>query len=235
MKKVKIIMAAALATLMFSGCTNQPGLVTDDSYNRTKTGAATGAIAGALIGYNTGSRDGKSAAIGGLLGAALGGGIGYSLDNQANEVARALGTGVDNDPLARLDPNRTIIVSKHQNYVKIMLRDKMMFATGSSNLRSSARTKVGRVATLLRDYPQSVVAVAGFTDNVGGYDYNKKLSTRRANTVASILNVNGYPKTKGCSYNKPIASNNNSKDRALNRRVEIYLYSSSTKMTDPCR
>ncbi|TET88893.1 MAG: OmpA family protein, partial [Sulfurovum sp.] len=192
MKLLKPILASTVAVFMLGGCYNQPGLVQDDSYDRTKTGAATGAVAGALIGYNTkGHNKGRRALIGGLLGAAIGGGIGYSMDQQANEIARALGTGVNNDPLAALDPRRDIIVSKTNNYVKIMFRDRMMFATGSSRLQSNARYKVGKVAQLLQNYPQTVVGVAGFTDNQGSYSYNQGLSERRARTVANILAVNG--------------------------------------------
>jgi outer membrane protein OmpA-like peptidoglycan-associated protein len=235
MKLTKPILAATLAAFMLGGCYNQPGLVEDTSYNRTKTGAATGALAGAAIGYNTGSRDSKSAIIGGLLGAALGGAVGYSMDQQANEVARALGTGVNNDPLAALDPNRDIVVSKTNNYVKIMFRDRMMFATDSSRLQPSARIKVQKVGQVLANYPQTVVGVAGFTDNVGSYAYNLDLSKRRASSVSNLLAVNGRPFTKGCSYNKAIAPNDSDRNRALNRRVEVYLYADRNRMTDPCR
>ncbi len=235
MKFTKPIFAATLAAFMLGGCYNQPGLVQDESYDRTKTGVATGAVAGSMIGYNVGHHDAKSAIIGGLLGAALGGAVGYNMDQQANEIARALGTGVNNDPLAALDPNNDIIVSKSNNYVKIMFRDRMMFATGSSRLQSSAKYKVGKVAQLLQNYPQTVVGVAGFTDNVGSYSYNQGLSERRASTVSSILAVNGQPFTKGCSYDKAIVPNDSSSNRALNRRVEVYLYADRNKMSDPCR
>ncbi len=235
MKLTKPILAATVAAFMLGGCYNQPGLVEDESYDRTKTGAATGALAGAMLGYNTGSRDAKSAIIGGLLGAAAGGAIGYSMDNQANEIARALGTGVNNDPLAALDPNNELIVSKTNNYVKIMFRDPMMFATGSANLQSRAKSKVKKVGQLLANYPQTIVGVAGFTDDQGSYTYNKGLSERRAKTVANILAVNGYPKTKGCSYDKAIVPNNSAKNRGLNRRVEVYLYADKSRMSDPCR
>jgi outer membrane protein OmpA-like peptidoglycan-associated protein len=235
MKLTKPILAATLASFILGGCYNQPGLVQDESYDRTKTGVATGALAGSVIGYNTGSHNAQSAIIGGLLGAALGGAIGYNMDQQANEIARALGTGVNNDPLAALDPNNTLIVSKTNNYVKIMFRDSMMFATGSSNLQPSARAKVQKVGQLLANYPQSVVGVAGFTDNVGSYSYNQGLSQKRATTVGNMLAVNGRPFIKGCSYDKAIVPNDSSRNRALNRRVEVYLYADRNKMTDPCR
>ena len=235
MKLQKNILVASAAALLFTGCYNEPGLVQDGSNDRTMTGAATGALAGAALAYNTGNRDATSAIIGGLIGAAVGGAIGYSMDEQANEMARALGTGVSTDPLAALDPNRSIVVSKHANYVKIMFRDKMMFATASSTLQSHARAKVNKISQLLANYPQTVVGVAGFTDNSGSYDYNQKLSQRRANSVANLLSRNGRPLTKGCSYNKALVPNNSAKNKALNRRVEVYLYSDKNKMSDPCR
>jgi outer membrane protein OmpA-like peptidoglycan-associated protein len=235
MKLLKPILASTVAALLLSGCYNEPGLVEDNSYDRTKTGAAAGALAGAIIGYNSGHHSAERAIIGGLLGAAAGGALGYSLDNQANEIAHALGTGVNNDPLAALDPNNDIIVSKSPDYVKIMFRDRMMFATNSSTLRPSAKSKVQKVAQLLQNYPQTVVGVAGFTDNQGSHAYNQRLSEKRARTVANMLAVNGYPLIKGCSYDKPIVPNNSAKNRALNRRVEVYLYADRSRMSDPCR
>jgi len=234
-KQFKPILASTLALWMLTGCYNQPGLVQDESYDRTKTGAAAGALAGSIIGFNTGGHDAKSAVIGGLLGAALGGGIGYSMDTQANDIARALGTGVNNDPLAPLDPNNQIIVSKTPTHVKIIFRDPMMFASNSAVLQRSAHTKVEKVGTLLANYPQTVVGVAGFTDTDGSYEYNEKLSKERAYSVADLLANNGRPFVKGCSYDKAVAPNNSARNKALNRRVEVYLYANRNAMSDPCR
>ncbi len=232
----KSLITSSLAVLMLTGCYQQPGLIADNNYDRTKSGALIGALTGALIGYNTkGHHKGERALIGGLLGGAAGSAIGYSLDKQANEIADALGTGVNNDPLAALDPNRSIIVSKHPNYVKIMFRDRMMFATNASTLQANARNKVQKIRQLLTRYPQTVVEVAGFTDNSGSYDYNLQLSKRRADSVANILTVNQRPITRGCSYQKALVPNNTESNKALNRRVEIYLYPNQNSLTDPCR
>ncbi|MEA1954386.1 MAG: OmpA family protein, partial [Campylobacterota bacterium] len=206
------------------------------SSNSNATGGALlGAMAGAIVGANSGSHSGRNALFGAAIGAAAGGAIGYSMDQQANEIAHALGTGVNNDPLAALDPNNDLIVSKTSTYVKIMFRDNMMFSSGSSALQSGAKYKVRKVAKLLEKYPNTIVGVAGFTDDQGSYTFNKDLSEKRANTVARILAVNGYPTTKGCSYNKAIAPNNTASNRGLNRRVEVYLYSDRNKMINPCR
>ena len=191
-----------------------------------------GAIAGAVTGYNTkGHHKNRRAAIGAIAGAAIGGGVGYMLDQQANEIARALGTGVDNDPLAALDPNKNIIVSKTDNYVKLMFRDKMMFATNASTLQPEAKEKIQIVADLLSGYPQTIVGVAGFTDNRGSYEYNQNLSKKRATSVANILAATSI---KGCSYDKAIVPNTSPSNMALNRRVEVYLFSDADNMIDPC-
>ena len=233
---MKLLKLIGITLFVSSTLFAQQGLTYDNDSSNTKIGAVLGAIAGAATGYNTkGRHKKKRAAIGAGAGALLGGGIGYLLDKQANEVASALGTGVSSDPLAALDPRRTILVYKTKNYVKLIFRDRMMFATGSSRLQRSARAKVNKVARLLRRYPKTVVAVAGFTDNKGSYSYNQKLSKRRALSVARLLSRNGRPYTKGCSYRKALASNHTARNRALNRRVEVYLYSKRTRMSDPCR
>jgi outer membrane protein OmpA-like peptidoglycan-associated protein len=231
MKKSRIV-AAGLVAFMLGGCYNQPGLVADNSYSRTKTGALAGAAAGAAIGYNTkGHHKGQRA----LVGALVGGGAGYFLDEEANAVAKALGTGVNNDPLAAADPNHDIVVSKYPDYVRVMFRDRMMFPTDSATLTPTARDKVSRLASVIARYPQTIVGVAGFTDSRGSYAHNLSLSERRARSVASLLKVNGRePLVKGCSFNKPIVPNDSPEHMALNRRVEVYLYADASRMGDPC-
>ncbi len=68
--------------------------------------------------------------------------------------------------------------------------------------------------------------VAGHTDSVGKADYNQELSDRRAQAVADyLLARHGIESDrlslKGYGETRPIASNDNAKGRALNRRVEF--------------
>lgn len=234
MIQIKNIALVVAATVVLTGCSSN-GLVGSNTFNRTKIGAVTGAVVGAVTGYNTkGNHKGRRAAIGAVVGAVAGGGAGYALDKQANEIANALGTHVNNDPLAQLDPNRSIIVSKTDTYVKIMFRDSMMFATNSSSLQPSASGKVNIVSRLLQGYPQTIVSVAGFTDNTGSYQHNLQLSRARAATVANRLATSTAAQVNGCSYNKPIASNNSAASRALNRRVEVYLFADANNVINPC-
>jgi len=235
---MKKVIAVTTAAFLISGCALvNNNLVKDDSYSRTKNGSILGAIGGAIVGAVSSKKHLKGAVVGAAAGAAVGGGVGYVLDQQANDIAEALGTGVNNDPLARLDPNKTILVSKGEHYVKVMFRDPMMFAYNKATLQSSAAYKVGKIGKLLRLYPQTIVRVAGFTDSKGSYQYNYNLSVKRAQSVANELRKYGIKNqitATGCSYNKPIVPNKDARSRALNRRVEIYLYNDPNFQVNPC-
>ena len=67
--------------------------------------------------------------------------------------------------------------------------------------------------------------VDGHTDSIGPDAYNQKLSERRAKAAVNYLVGKGIPKekfmAKGFSFHKPIASNDNEKGRAENRRAEM--------------
>jgi len=225
-KSVSII---SLSIAIFSGCASTG---TSNTTDGLIGGAAVGALAGQLIGGDT-----KSTLIGAAIGTAAGGLIGYSLDEQAENIAKSLGTGVNNDPLASLDPNQDLIVSNNGKYVKIMFRDNMMFATDSSILASHTSYKVEKVGNILKQYPKTIVQVAGYTDDRGGYEYNYNLSKSRAKSVSDKLYATGIDNPSyitGCSYKKSLVPNDSPTNMALNRRVEIYLYPNDDLRANPC-
>lgn len=246
MKYLKVIAVITVGAISIglSGCASS-GLIEDDSYTRTKIGAGVGAVAGGLIAYKTSknkksssSKRNKNVLLGVLGGAAVGGGAGYALDVQANKVANALGTGVDNDPLAELDPDKHLIVSKSDDYVKIMFRDAQMFASGSSKLSTYTKADIRKVANLLKEYPKTIVVIGGHTDNTGSAALNQRLSQERALSFADTLDESGIKNEQsllGCSFNSPLAKNDTKANRALNRRVEIFLYNDANKITTPCK
>ena len=69
------------------------------------------------------------------------------------------------------------------------------------------------------------IEVQGHTDNVGGDDYNQKLSQGRADAVKAWLVAHAIPAhritTRGYGRQQPIATNDSDEGRAKNRRVEI--------------
>jgi len=227
---LKHMISIGIISVMISGCAST-------GTSNTTDGVIAGSLAGAAIGGLAGG-GGRSAAIGAAVGALAGGAIGYSLDQQANDIARSLGTGVNNDPLAYEDPNQDLIVSNNGKFVRIMFRERMMFPIDSAILTSSASYNVGKVGRILQQYPDTIVHVAGFTDNRGDYGYNKKLSEKRAETVSKRLyreHINNRSYTVGCSFDNPIVPNDTEQNMALNRRVEIFLYPNNNVRVDPCR
>jgi len=243
MKKLSLfkqITSISVVVAVLSGCAATQGTNTssnDTSMNKTQSGALIGGILGAVIGASTSGGGAKRAVIGGAIGAAVGGGIGYSMDQQAKEVAQELNTNVNNNPNAALNPNSDLIVSNTDKYVKIMLRDSMVFQTNSAVPTATAARKISKISDVLRNYPNTIVQVVGFTDNRGSYEYNQKLSNQRAANVGNTIYNSGIQNqifSKGCSYNKPIAPNNSTENMGLNRRVEIYLYANQESIIDAC-
>jgi len=76
--------------------------------------------------------------------------------------------------------------------------------------------------------PDLRLAVVGHTDNVGGFDSNKALSERRAQTIVTMLNrdydvASDRLVSLGVGPVAPIASNDDEAGRAENRRVELVV------------
>ncbi|WP_121627261.1 OmpA family protein [Poseidonibacter antarcticus] len=237
--KIKLMISSIVAAAMISGCATKTGNQTIDNNQSAIIGTTLGALAGIALGNNIGGGSkSRNKVIGAVAGAAIGGAIGYNLDQQAKEVANSLDTNVNNNPNAALDPNQDLIVSNTDNYVKIMFRDAMMFETNSATPTMSANSKILKVTSVLEKYPNTLVQVTGHTDSRGTHSYNKTLSEQRASNVGNIIYNSGVQNqifSKGCSFDKPIAPNNNATNMALNRRVEVYLYPNQESVIDTCK
>jgi outer membrane protein OmpA-like peptidoglycan-associated protein len=85
------------------------------------------------------------------------------------------------------------------------------------------------VAGIISGYPglNLKLEVEGHTDNVGGDDYNQKLSEQRGVAVRDYLTQQGIPSgsvtTEGFGKTKPVVSNDTSAGRQQNRRVELVV------------
>ncbi len=103
----------------------------------------------------------------------------------------------------------------------------VLFDTGKYSLRAGAREKLARVAGIISGHPGLKLDVEGFTDSVGGDDYNQQLSEQRAGSVREYLTKAGIPvnsvTAKGFGKAQPVASNETSAGRQQNRRVELVV------------
>lgn len=99
------------------------------------------------------------------------------------------------------------------------------FDTNSAKLKPAADKKLAEVVDFTVKYPESNLAVTGYTDSTGSAKYNMKLSRKRAESVKAYLVKKGVPAdhvvTKGEGEANPVASNKTKAGRAMNRRVEI--------------
>jgi outer membrane protein OmpA-like peptidoglycan-associated protein len=103
----------------------------------------------------------------------------------------------------------------------------VLFDTGKYSLRPLAREKLAKVAGIVSGHPGLKLDVEGFTDSVGGDDYNQRLSEQRGSAVRDYLTQSGMASasvtTEGFGKAQPVASNDTAKGRQQNRRVEIVI------------
>ncbi len=103
----------------------------------------------------------------------------------------------------------------------------VLFDTGRYTLKTDAQIALAKVSTILQLYPDLKVQVEGYTDSVGGVDYNQKLSENRADAVHDFLIKNGVPAGNvtavGYGVANPVASNDTADGRRQNRRVNLVV------------
>lgn len=84
-----------------------------------------------------------------------------------------------------------------------------------------------KLAAFFKQYPMRTALIEGFTDSQGNQEANVDLSQRRAIAVRDALVEQGVfadrLTTRGYGDAHPVASNNTSAGRQMNRRVEIVL------------
>lgn len=135
--------------------------------------------------------------------------------NQAKAEADALA-----QRLADLQAKQT------ERGVLVTLGD-VLFEFNRAEIKPTAQASLTKLADFLKQYPGRRVLIEGHTDNVGSDAYNAELSRRRAESVAMQLEAMGVqaPRVTVVGYGKqyPVASNTTDTNRALNRRVEVYL------------
>lgn len=209
--KSPVIPAAVLATSLMAGC------VADDPNKRAKTGAAVGALLGAVIGHQVDDKSGRY--IGAAVGALAGGAVGHYMDKQYAELQKQLAAEAARKELK--------ITKLPGNALKVGLASDASFDVASAELKGQAHQTYGKIASVLKDYDQTVIHVVGHTDSDGSDEYNRELSQRRASAVAGFMEGSGLPRprvlTEGRGEREPVASNQNSSGKRANRRVDIVI------------
>lgn len=109
-----------------------------------------------------------------------------------------------------------------------VLPGDLLFEYNSSELRQSARVGLLKLGTLIDMNPGLFCWIEGYTDLIGGDEFNTALSQRRAEAVKEYLvkSLRIDPKrviTRGFGKQQPRVASGTKEEQAANRRVEIKM------------
>lgn len=105
--------------------------------------------------------------------------------------------------------------------------DDLNFERDSTRLTPESVPTVNTLLSVLKAYPDVSVSLEGHTDSTSDPSANKKLSRDRAQAVKDILVEGGIAESRiavtGHGEENPLASNDTSQGRAINRRLELIV------------
>jgi outer membrane protein OmpA-like peptidoglycan-associated protein len=210
--------AAAIGLLtVLSACTTLDPYTREEQTAKAQRQAIIGAAAGAVAGLITGDSSmerKKRALVGAGLGALAGAGVGNYMDRQEAKLRAEL-------------ERSGVSVTRIGDNITLNMPGNITFATNSADLNAGFFEVLNSVALVVNEFNQTVIEVAGHTDNTGSDAYNQQLSERRANAVAAYLGTRSVRQdriiTVGMGEGRPIAGNDTEAGRQQNRRVELTL------------
>lgn len=113
-----------------------------------------------------------------------------------------------------------------EGYV-LNLPGPLLFDTGSDVLSDNAKVVIAKLANDLRNLEIKKLRLFGHTDNVGSAEFNRTLSTKRAESVAQEVSLQGFSQEnlerRGFGFDRPLAGNDTPEGRARNRRVAVIV------------
>jgi OmpA-OmpF porin, OOP family len=126
------------------------------------------------------------------------------------------------------DPNKVEILLTPNADVILRLTG-LNFRSGSAVIPPNSYSILDNVLKSIDLFPDRTIRVEGNTDSIGADNYNKTLSTRRAQAVETyLIDRMDNAKTRsftavGYGKDKPLAVNDTPENRAKNRRIDIVL------------
>jgi OmpA-OmpF porin, OOP family len=99
------------------------------------------------------------------------------------------------------------------------------FDFDEAEIKPDALPVLNEISAIMQKNPGLNMNINGFTDNIGTFEYNQRLSERRAEAAKKYLVDQGIDSNRftinGFAYTMPISSNETEEGRRMNRRVEF--------------
>ena len=103
----------------------------------------------------------------------------------------------------------------------------IQFDFNSSVVREESMIRIDELAELMERYPKLRLEIQGHTDNIGGEEFNQKLSDARAKSVMQEMIKRGIEekrlRARGFGMSQPVAPNDSERNRAINRRTQFVV------------
>ena len=110
---------------------------------------------------------------------------------------------------------------------KHFIFENVFFDFDKSILKKASISSLKKLKKFLLAHPGVNLLIVGHTDNIGDLEYNSELSLRRARSVKEYLLQEGISearlKIEGRGSTAPIQPNDTEENRALNRRIEVFI------------
>jgi len=136
-------------------------------------------------------------------------------------------TKIAGDLKEDLKDEKEITVRKNDEGI-VLDMNAVFFETDSAKLMPGAKESLGKIAEILKRFPDREIRISGHTDSTGTERYNLRLSEERAKSVLDELKekhgIDGDRMSyRGYGERKPVSENATPEGRAKNRRVEILI------------
>jgi len=185
------------------------------SMNKSQKGAVIGGAGGAVVGGIIGKLAGNTI-VGALIGAAIGGAAGAFIGNYMDKQAAEIQRDLEGARVERIGEG-----------IKITFNSGLLFDLDKSELREQSKQNLNNLGNILNKYEDTNILIEGHTDSTGTEEYNMKLSKERSESVASYMGQIQVKSTRftvvGYGEMQPIATNDTTDGRQLNRRVEVAI------------
>ncbi len=132
--------------------------------------------------------------------------------------------------LGEMIKSKLVILHRTSTALEVEIATDILFPSGSSAIAEGAKPILGKVAGILKKFPNSL-RIEGYTDNqpihTFTYPSNWELSASRAATVVHLFQDQGVDPSKmtvaGFGEFRPVGTNDTAEGRNHNRRVIVVI------------